>query len=82
MAKWWWVWFFEGTREQQEARLEELRQDLQFYKPLNENEDPVRFQGGAVCEDVFRRIEEKKRNQELKQPKDSKIDLTKWSDPH
>ena len=60
ISRWWWVWFFEGTREQQEARLEELRQGPQFYKPLNENEDPVRFQGGAVYEDAFRRIEEKK----------------------
>jgi len=61
ISRWWSVSFFEGTREQQEARLKELRQDPQFYKPLNEQEPPVRFQGGAGCEDGYRRIEEEKR---------------------
>ena len=76
ITRWWWVSFYEGTREQQEARLKELRQDPQFYKPLNKQEPPVRFQGGASFEDGIRRIEEEKRNQELKQPRDSKIDPT------
>jgi hypothetical protein len=71
ISRWWWVSFFEGTREQQEARLKELRQDPQFSKPLNEREPmneqepPVRFQGGAGCEDGYRRIEEERRNQKL-----------------
>jgi hypothetical protein len=65
ISRWWSVSFFEGTREQQEARLKELRQDPQFYKPLNEQEPPVRFQGGAGCEDGYRRIEEERRNQKL-----------------
>jgi hypothetical protein len=65
ISRWWWVSFFEGTREQQEARLKELRQDPQFYKPLNEQEPPVRFQGGAGCEDAYQRIAEESRNQKL-----------------
>ena len=68
---------FQGhAREQQEARLKELRQDPQFYKPLNEQEPPVRFQGGAGCEDAYQRIAEERRNQKLTSAKrDSKIDL-------
>jgi hypothetical protein len=65
ISRWWSVSFFEGTREQQEARLKELRQDPQFYKPLNEQELPVRFQGGAGCEDAYQRIQEERRNQKL-----------------
>jgi len=65
ISRWWSVSFFEGTREQQEARLKELRQDPQFYKPLNEQEPPVRFQGGAGCEDAYQRIQEERRNQKL-----------------
>src|SRR5690348_8366298 len=41
ICRWWRVSFFEETREQQEARLKELRQDPQFYEPLNEGEPPV-----------------------------------------
>jgi hypothetical protein len=65
VSLWWSVWFFEGTREQQEARLEELRLDPQLQKPWSEGDMPVRFEGGAGCEDAYRRIEEERRNQKL-----------------
>src|SRR6266481_9662035 len=71
ISRWWSVSFFEETREQQEARLKELRQDPQFYKPLNEQEPPVRFQGGAGCEDGYLRfVEEERGNKNSRQPKD------------
>lgn len=58
ISRWWSVWFFEGTRDQQEARLKELRLDPQFQKPCSEDEIPVRFEGGATCEDVYTRLAE------------------------
>jgi hypothetical protein len=42
------AWFLEGTREQQQARLEELRLDPQFQKPWSEGDIPVRLQGGEL----------------------------------
>lgn len=57
---WWSVWFFEGTKEQQEARLKELRLDPEFQKPCSDDGIPVRFEGGACCEDVYSRLEEMK----------------------
>jgi len=65
ISPWWLVWFFEGTEEQQNARLKELRLDPQFQKPWSEGDIPVRFEGGAACEDAYRRIQEKRRNQKL-----------------
>ena len=58
ISRWWGVWFFEGTREQQEARLKELRLDPEFQKPCSDDEIPLRFEGGARCEDVYSRLEE------------------------
>lgn len=57
ISPWWSVWFFEGTKEQQEARLNQLRLDPQFQKPCSDDEIPVRFEGGASCEDVYLRLE-------------------------
>ena len=47
------------TREQQEARLKELRADPRFQKPWDDDQPPVCLEGGARCDDVFRRIHEK-----------------------
>ncbi len=58
ISRWWSVSFFEGTKEQQEARLKELRLDPQFQKPCSEDEIPVRFEGGATCETVYSRLPE------------------------
>jgi len=58
--------FFEGTKEQQEARLKELRANPQFQKPCREDEDPIRFEGGAHCDDIFLRLHEKEQNEKLK----------------
>ena len=60
VSPWWSVSFFEGTKEQQEARLKQLRVDLEFQKPCSDDEIPVRFEGGASCEDVYSRLEERK----------------------
>jgi hypothetical protein len=65
VSRWWSVWFFEGTKEQQEARLEELRLDPQLQKPWSEGDIPVRLEGGAGCEDAYHRIVEERRNQKL-----------------
>ena len=53
ISRWWWVSFFKGTREQQEARSRNRGRTPQFCKPLNQQEPPVRFQGGAGCEDAY-----------------------------
>lgn len=60
VSPWWSVWFFEGTKEQQEARLKQLRVDPEFQKPCSDDQIPVRFEGGASCEDVYSRLEEMK----------------------
>lgn len=52
VSPWWAVWFFEGTKEQQEARLKQLRADPEFQKKWEEDKIPVRFEGGrhkALC---------------------------------
>ena len=64
ISRWWAVSFFEGTRDQQETRLKELRQDPQFQKPMNEGEPPVYYQGGARFEDLIARIEEEERRKQ------------------
>ena len=63
ISRWWSVWFFEGTREQQDARLKELRLEPRFQTPCSEDEFPVRLEGGATCEDVFLRLEERERRE-------------------
>jgi hypothetical protein len=44
------VWFFEGKKEYQEARLKQLRVDPEYQKPCKDGEFPARFEGGATCE--------------------------------
>jgi len=65
ISRWWSVWFFEGTREQQDARLKEIRLDPRFQTPCSEDEFPVVFEGGATCEDVYLRLSESERNEKL-----------------
>jgi hypothetical protein len=60
ISRWWSVWFFEGTREQQEERLKKLRLDPRFQKPCSDGRIPVRFEGGATCEDVYLRLSERR----------------------
>jgi hypothetical protein len=50
-----------GTREQQDERLTQLRADPRFQKPWEEGEDPICFEGGAIIENVIRRLSERKR---------------------
>jgi hypothetical protein len=61
VSRWWSVMFFEGTREQQNERLTQLRADPKFQKPWEEGEDPICFEGGAIIENVIRRLSERKR---------------------
>jgi len=63
ISPWWSVWFFEGTREQQDARLKELRLDPRYQTPCSKDEFPGRFEGGATCEDVYLRLEERERRE-------------------
>jgi hypothetical protein len=65
ISRWWSVWFFEGTREQQDARLKELRLDPRFQTPCSEDEFPVVFEGGATCEDVYLRLSQSEQNEKL-----------------
>jgi hypothetical protein len=58
ISRWWSVSFFEGTREQQERRLNQLRQNPELQKPYSGAGIPVRFEGGATCEDMYSRLEE------------------------
>jgi hypothetical protein len=62
ISPWWVVWFFEGTKEEQNARLKELRLDPRFQKPWDEGDMPAYLEGGAGWEDAVRRIEEERRN--------------------
>jgi hypothetical protein len=61
VSRWWAVTFFDGTREQQDERLMQLRADPRFQKPWEEGEDPICFEGGAIIENVIRRLSERKR---------------------
>lgn len=61
VSPWWAVSFLEGTKEQQEARLKQLRVDPEFQKLCSDDEIPLRFEGGATCEDVYLRLEERER---------------------
>ena len=65
ISRWWSVWFFEGTREQQDARLKELRLDPRFQMPCSEGEIPVRLEGRATCEDAYSRLEEEERESRM-----------------
>jgi hypothetical protein len=65
ILRWWSIWFFEGTPEQQEARLKELRLDPQYQRPWNDGEIPVHFEGGATCDDVFARIHKQMQNERI-----------------
>ena len=58
VSRWWAVTFYEGSEEQQNARLNELRLEPLFQKPWSEDEIPVYFEGGATCDDEFARIHE------------------------
>jgi hypothetical protein len=60
ISRWWSVWFFEGTLEEQEARLKELRVDPQYQRPWKEGDMPVRFEGGATCDDAYAKIRDQK----------------------
>lgn len=71
VSPWWSVWFFEGTKEQQEARLKQLRLHPEFQKPCSHDEIPVRFEGGATCEDVYARLEEEERESREKTERES-----------
>jgi hypothetical protein len=61
LSRWWAVTFFDGTREQQNERLTQLRADPRFQKPWEEGEVPICFEGGARIENVIRRLSEGKR---------------------
>jgi hypothetical protein len=62
VSRWWVVSFFEGTRDQQNARLKELRLDPDFQKPCRDGDVPICFQGGATCEDAYLRIAENEKD--------------------
>lgn len=59
VSLWWSVWFFEGTREQQEERLKQLRADPRFQKPWDEDSIPLCIEGGACIDEVFCRLHER-----------------------
>jgi hypothetical protein len=59
VSRWWTVTFFEGSPEQQNARLKELRLDPRFQKPWNEDDIPAHFEGGARVDDMLARLHEK-----------------------
>jgi hypothetical protein len=63
ISRWWAVTFIDGTREQQETRLKELRVDPTFQAPWAQNGPLVCFEGGASCDDIFLRIHEKEQKE-------------------
>lgn len=52
ISRWWSVLFFEGTKEQQNARLNELRLCPEFQKPWNAGDIPLRYEGGASWDNL------------------------------
>ena len=71
ISSWWVVIFFNGTREQQEARLKDLRAEPKFQKPWAQDGPAVFFEGGARCDDMFLRIYE--REHKLKPGQNKKL---------
>ena len=65
ISRWACVRFFEGTRDQQDARLRELRLDPYFQRPWKDGQIPIRFEGGATCEDVYARMSETEQRDKL-----------------
>ena len=61
LSRWWLVTFLEGTVEQQNERLQQLRQDGRFQNPFNEHEDPVLVEGGARCDDMLLRLDSQRK---------------------
>jgi hypothetical protein len=61
LSPWWMVIFLEGTWEQQEARLKELKADPTYRKPSMNNGPAVFFEGAARCDDVFLRLHERRK---------------------
>ena len=59
ISQWWSVTFFDGTKEQQETRLKELRADPRYQKPCAEGEPHAYFEGGARCDDVYLHLHKK-----------------------
>jgi hypothetical protein len=68
---WWTATFFDGTQEQQEARLKDLRAEPKFQKPSAQDGPAVFFEGGARCDDMFLRIYE--REHKLKPGQNKKL---------
>lgn len=60
LSRWWTVTFFDGTPEQQENRLNELKAIPRFQRPCRPGEEPVVNFGGARMEDTIRRLEQKR----------------------
>jgi len=65
ISRWWLVTFLEGTTEQQNERLQQLRRDGKFQKPFNEHEVPVLFEGGARCDDMLLRLHKQRDERRL-----------------
>ena len=66
ISRWWMVIFLDGTWEQQEGRLMELRADPTYEKPWPDEGVAACFEGGARCDDVFLRLHEKEQNKTLR----------------
>jgi len=62
ISRCWSLSFFEGTREQQERRLKELRLNPELQKTYSGDAMAVRLERGATCEDVYSRLEERELN--------------------
>lgn len=71
ISRWWWVNFWEGTVEEQNARLEQLRLDPKFQASFDPNDGiPIHFEGGATWDEALIRAHERRMREKaaLKQP--------------
>jgi len=66
ISPWWSVWFFEGTRDQQEERLKQLREDEELQNKWDEGEIPIRYEGGGCWDDVCTRLHEEELREKQK----------------
>ncbi len=71
ISRWACVMFFEGARDQQNARLKQLRLDPYFQQPWKDGQIPIRYEGGATCEDVYAHMSETEQPDNLLLPSTS-----------
>ena|ERR1041385_6613762 len=56
ISRWWWIEFWEGTIEEQNVRLQQLRLEPKFQAPFAPDDIPIHFEGGATWDEELIRV--------------------------